>query len=259
MNVFKLSAAAAFAAAVASCSFAYGADLPKQITKAAPFTPVAAYTGFYIFGEAGIGFSKQRSELTLNGLDVTSAAGFDSSKLFATGALVGAGLGYGTTLPIGTGGVELAADYLLTRSSTGCQTGVGCLGYMKNAFRFEEGVYWSPFPKPLNWTGWQWTTNMGISGTFDVVERSLNACLLDSTGTSFCDTKWLIGWAPGVLFQLPVGPSGSLRLKYSYTIYDKALTHKDSVLFPLAGVQNALKLDHEQTIKLGYQVNFQTF
>ena len=50
-------------------------------------------------------------------------------------------------------------------------------------------------------------------------------------------------------------------LKQAWTLgskmfFNQSITHKDSVLFPVAGLQNALKMDNEQVIKLGYQYNF---
>jgi len=238
---------------------AMAADLGvRPIRKAEPAPVATVPSPLYLFGHFGVGIGSQKSELTLEGLDITSLA-TAQPKALPTGALVGLGLGIETNLPIGWGGAEISANYIFSRASTGCVQGAGCLGYSKNAWLFTEGVFWSPFPKPLAFTGWQWTTNMNIAASADVVERTLGACLLQTNLSSVCDTKMLAGFAPGVIAKLPVGPSGQIRFKYLFAMYNESISHKDSPVFTATGanLQNSLKFDSEHIFTVGYQYNFQ--
>src|SRR5712664_1437697 len=100
MNKLKYLIGGALAAFFLYDGFANAADLPnvKPLIKATPIAYVVS--PFYIFGQAGAGFTNVQNDIALPGL----ATG--SPKLWPAGFMVGGGFGYLSSLGPLSVGVE---------------------------------------------------------------------------------------------------------------------------------------------------------
>ena len=236
---------------------ALGADLPKAVPlKAAPV--VAPYSGFYFFAGGGMGTAAQESIITQNGLNVSTAAGFNNLKAHPTGALVDAGIGVVAPTAIGKVGAEFDANFIFSQASQDCATGMGCFGRSRNAFLLQPKILYSPFPTPMAWTGWQWTKTLDAFVTAGVPLRELSACLSTSMTTEACDTAWLYGWSVGAIVEFPIYQQASLRLVYDHNSYAGSISHDGSGIFGPGGLnlQNNMKVVNEDLFKVQVKYSF---
>jgi outer membrane immunogenic protein len=221
---------------LAAMTPAGAADLPMPTKAPPPPPPPFTWTGFYIGGNVGYGWSNESFNLTsVNSLGTSIESGTNSASGFLGGGQIGANYEFSTHLVIG---IEADVDWTdIKRSSTGCATyitgpdtgevsGCGTNNVQLDDFgtvRGRLGYAWSTLLL-YGTGGWAWGHSSGTH-TQTCAGPGCPGTSLPFTGGSASISDNFSGWAAGAGLEWAFLPNWTLRVEYLHLEFDNVPTN----------------------------------
>ena len=252
--------------ALVSASTAGAADLPLP-AKAPPPSPIFNWTGFYIGGNGGGGWSHSNYTESSVGTSVgpgfavtTTTAGSGSQS--GSGGLAGGQIGYNYELPSHVVlGIEADADWAhISGSANGCSTytgstggvvpivigsvaGCGTTSNVLNDFGTVRGRLGYAFNNVLLFGtgGWAWGNSSG-NETTTCVSGFPAACpgagIGFTGGSGSFSSSTTSGWTAGAGLEWGFLPHWSARVEYLHLQFDNVSTNVSATVFSVGSTGN---------------------
>jgi outer membrane immunogenic protein len=242
MRTLLAAAAAAILSGLLSSGPASAADIAPQITKAPPaIAPAWSWTGFYIGGNIGYGFTTDRTVTTVGQTAINNATVADGARptnfsLENDGFLAGGQIGYNWQFGSYVLGVEADIQYTDFRDSVNVvTTGVAFPGTRNNLFS-QELEFLGTVRGRLGWT-WDRTLIYATGGfAYGEVNSATNffgplpANVLQFAGsTRNIETGFTVGGG----IEHAFAPNWSVKAEYLY--YDLGDTTVATNVIPGSG------------------------